>query len=145
MSQCETTFKMLYLGEWRLNCQRLQLEELADKVLLCKAQGFQFTEDLLEYLQKEQRTSAKLTSTRNRQPHLLEQLIEFWLHRSVTLSNLVLSATSRSEADMLPMSSSEDDCERRLLDPCTVSLFRLEVEPVSFPELPWRPAVTRHT
>lgn len=44
---------------------------------------------------------------------------------------------------MLPMSSSEEDCERRLLEPCTVSLFRLEVEPVSFPELPWRPAVTR--
>lgn len=55
---------------------------------------------------------------------------------SVTLSNLVLSATSRSEADMLPMSSSDEDWERRLLEPCTVSLFRLEVEPVSFPELP---------
>lgn len=40
---------------------------------------------------------------------------------------------------MLPMSSSEEDWERRLLAPCTVSLFRLEVEPVSLPELPWRP------
>lgn len=79
------------------------------------------------------------------QRHLLAPPIEFWDRRYVTLSNLVLSATSRSEADMLPMSSSEDDCERRLLEPCTVSLFRLEVEPVSFPELPWRPAVTRHT
>lgn len=53
-----------------------------------------------------------------------------------TLSNLVLSATSRSEADMLPMSSSEEDWERRLLEPWTLSLFKLEVEPVSFPELP---------
>lgn len=53
-----------------------------------------------------------------------------------TLSNLVLSATSRSEADMLPMSSSEEDWERRLLEPWTFSLFKLEVEPVSFPELP---------
>lgn len=55
---------------------------------------------------------------------------------SKTLSNLVLSATSRSEADMLPMSSSEEDWERRLLEPWTFSLFKLEVEPVSFPELP---------
>jgi len=59
--------------------------------------------------------------------------------QSETLSNLVRSATSRSEADMLPMSSSEDDWERRLLEPCTASWLRLEVEPVSFPELPWRP------
>lgn len=130
---------MVYLGEWRLNCQRLQLEELADKVLLCKAQGFQFTEDLLEYLQKQKRISA---STRLGSLICLNDSLK---SGSVTLSNLVLSATSRSEADMLPMSSSEDDCERRLLEPCTVSLFRLEVEPVSFPELPWRPAVTRRT
>lgn len=63
-------------------------------------------------------------------------LIYFYTAGFVTLSNLVLSATSKSEADMLPMSSSEEDWERRLLEPCTVSLFRLEVEPVSFPELP---------
>lgn len=63
-------------------------------------------------------------------------LIYFYAASFFTLSNLVLSATSKSEADMLPMSSSEEDWERRLLEPCTVSLFRLEVEPVSFPELP---------
>lgn len=41
------------------------------------------------------------------------------------------------------MSSSDEDWERRLLEPCTVSLFRLEVEPVSFPELPCRPNVAQ--
>lgn len=61
----------------------------------------------------------------------------------VTLSNLVLSATSRSEADMLPMSSRDEDWERRLLEPCTVNLFRLEVEPVNFPELPCRPTMAQ--
>lgn len=60
---------MVYLGKRRLNRQRLQLEELADKVLLCEAQGFQLAEDLLENLQEEHRTSADL--------HLLERLIEF--------------------------------------------------------------------
>lgn len=71
---------MVYLGKWRLNCQGLQLEELADKVLLCKAQGFQFTEDLLEYLKKEKRTSANLT-----QMHLGHLLIELWLLHFVKL------------------------------------------------------------
>lgn len=54
----------------------------------------------------------------------------------LALSNLVLSATSRSEADILPMSSKDEDCERRLLELLTANLLRLEVEPVSFPELP---------
>lgn len=66
-------------------------------------------------------------------------MVAMVLSVTITLSNLVLSATSRSEADMLPMSSREEDWERLLLEPCTASLFRLEVEPVSFPELPCRP------
>lgn len=73
---------------------------------------------------------------KNTHVNMDKALIYFFTTGFVTLSNLVLSATSKSEADMLPMSSSEEDWERRLLDPCTVSLFRLEVEPVSFPELP---------
>jgi hypothetical protein len=44
---------------------------------------------------------------------------------------------------MLPMSSSEDDWERRLLEPCTASLFRLDVDPVSLPELPCRPGTAQ--
>lgn len=79
----------VYLGEWRLNCQGLlQLEELADEVLLRKAQGFQFAEDLLEYLQEERRTSVNLfraTSMRFGQPHPLEQLIYFCLGHLVKL------------------------------------------------------------
>lgn len=71
---------MVYLGERRLNCQGLQLEELADKVLLCKAQGFQFTKDLLEYLQTEKRTSANWTPMR-----LGSVLIELWLRHLVKL------------------------------------------------------------
>lgn len=73
---------------------------------------------------------------KNTHVNMDETLIYFCTAGFVTLSNLVLSATSKSEADMLPMSSSEEDWERRLLEPCTVNLFRLEVEPVSFPELP---------
>lgn len=61
-----------------------------------------------------------------------------------TLSNFVLSATSRSEADMFPMSNSEDDWDLRFPELWTDSLFRLEVDPVNFPELPWRPVKQRH-
>lgn len=51
----------VYLGEWRLNCQGLlQLEELADEVLLRKAQGFQFTEHLLEYLREEKENNVNV-------------------------------------------------------------------------------------
>lgn len=108
----------------------LQLKELANEVLFRKTQGLQLAEDLLEYLQKKRRSPRY---------QRVDALFCCRFCGSKTLSNLVLSATSRSEADMLPMSSSEEDWERRLLEPCTFSLFKLEVEPVSFPELPWRP------
>lgn len=131
-------WSQIYLSERGCNCWvLLQLKELADEVLFCETQRLQLAEDLLKDLQRD----TPSVWPPNTKQHVNTQLIylNLCISGSVTLSNLVLSATSRSEADMLPMSSSEEDWERRLLEPCTVSLFRLEVEPVNFPELPWRP------
>lgn len=131
-----------YLCKGGCNCEvLLQLKELADEILFCKTQRLQLTEDLLKYLQRQKHyliSQDVHTHTHFISTSRLRVCLSVW-QCHITLSNLVLSATSRSEADMLPMSSSDEDWERRLLEPCTVSLFRLEVEPVSFPELPCRP------
>lgn len=113
----------------------LQFKELADEVLFCEAERLQLTEDLLKYLHARKKTQNTIFVSQYRKlHHLFISIIKST--NNATLSNLVLSATSRSEADMLPMSSSEEDWERRLFEVCTVSLLRLEVDPVSFPELP---------
>lgn len=60
----------MYLCEGGCNCLvLLQLEELADEVLLCETERLQLTEDLLKYLQR-QRLSISALSTEHVHSHI---------------------------------------------------------------------------